>query len=90
MLDTKILSQRMEEILGLDPPPIAVKIVKTEISPNIKSPTQKSRYCQLLMLARKGQTLMITAENLACPAAKAALGLALCQRKSLLGKCFAH
>ncbi len=41
-----------------------------------KIPAQKSRYCQLLMLARKGQALMMTAEDLACPAAKAALGFA--------------
>ena len=75
-MENKILSQKMEEILGLDSPPIAVKIVKTEEPlPNIKVPAQRSRYCQLLMLARKGQTLMLTAENIACPAAKAALGL---------------
>src|SRR4030067_589095 len=34
-----------------------------------------SRYCQLLMLAKKGQILMLNAEKIACPAAKAALGL---------------
>lgn len=75
-MENKTLSQRMEEILGLDSSPIAVKIVKAEEPlPNIKLVTQKSRYCQLLMLARKGQILMLTAENIACPAAKAALGL---------------
>jgi uncharacterized protein (DUF169 family) len=75
-LENKILSQRMEEILSLESSPIAVKMVKTEDPlPNIKIVPQKSRYCQLLMLARKGQTLMLTAENIACPAAKAALGL---------------
>ena len=75
-MENKILSQKLEEILGLDTLPVAVKIVKSEESlPNIKEPAQRSRYCQLLMLAKKGQTLMLTAENIACPAAKAALGL---------------
>jgi len=75
-MEKQILSQKLEEILGLDTPPIAVKIIKTEEPlPDIKLPTQNSRYCQLLMLARKGQTLMLTAEKIACPAAKAALGL---------------
>ncbi len=75
-MENRTLSQKLEEILGLDSPPIAVKIVKAEESiPDIKLPTQNSRYCQLLMLARKGQTLMLNAEKIACPAAKAALGL---------------
>jgi len=75
-MENKTLSQKLEEILGLDTPPIAVKIIKTEDPfPDIKLPAQNSRYCQLLMLAKKGQTLMLTAEKIACPAAKAALGL---------------
>jgi len=86
-LENRILSQKMEEILGLDYSPIAVKIVKTEEPlPDIKLPTQKSRYCQLLMLARKGQTLMLTAENIACPAAKAALGFAPLPEKISTGE----
>jgi len=90
-LETKILSQRMEKILGLDTPPLAVKIIKVgETLPSVKSPPQKSRYCQLLTLARKGQTLMLTAEDFACPAAKAALGFALLPEKSPLEKCFVH
>ena len=81
------MSQRMEKILGLDTPPLAVKIVKTEEnSPSVNSPPHKSRYCQLLMLARKGQTLMLTAEDLACPAAKAALGLAPLPEKISTGE----
>jgi len=86
-LETKILSQRMEKILGLDTPPLAVKIVKTEENlPDVKSPPQKSRYCQLLMLARKGQTLMLKAEDLACPAAKAAIGFAPLPEKISTGE----
>ena len=76
-MEREATNQQIEQILGLEVPLIAVKIVKMEEPlPNLKSPPQKSRYCQLLMLARKGQTLMLTAEDLSCPAAKAALGFA--------------
>jgi uncharacterized protein (DUF169 family) len=86
-VENEVISQKIEQILGLDSPLIAVEIVKTdEPSPEIKSPTQKSRYCQLLMLARKGQTLMLTAEDLACPAAKAALGFAPLPEKISTGE----
>ena len=86
-MENKILSQKLEEILGLDSPPIAVKIVKAEETlPDVKLVTQHSRYCQLLMLSRKGQTLMLTAENIACPAAKAALGLGPLPEKIATGE----
>jgi uncharacterized protein (DUF169 family) len=82
-------AQEIEKILGLEAPLIAVKVVKMEEAlPNIKAPQQKSRYCQLLMLARKGQILMLTAEDLACPAAKAAFGFAPCRKRSQAEKCF--
>jgi uncharacterized protein (DUF169 family) len=75
-MENKILSLKLEEMLDLKTQPVAIKIVKTEERlPDIKTPAQNSRYCQLLMLARNGQTLMLNAEKIACPAAKAALGL---------------
>lgn len=74
-MENRALSEKMEEILGLETPPIAVKIIKPEeCIPNIDSPERKSRYCQLLMLARKGRLLKLTPKNIACPAAKADLG----------------
>jgi uncharacterized protein (DUF169 family) len=73
-MENNILCQKLEELLSLESVPVAVKIIKAEEAlPDIKLPTQNSRYCQLLMLARKGQTLMLNAEKIACPAAKAAL-----------------
>jgi uncharacterized protein (DUF169 family) len=73
-LGNKTLSQCLEDIPVLESPSIAIKIIKiTESLPTINHQSQKSRYCRLLVLARKWQTLMLTAEDLACPAAKAAL-----------------
>jgi uncharacterized protein (DUF169 family) len=86
-MEKEAANKKIEQILGLETPLIAVKIVKMEETlPNLKSPPQKSRYCQLLMLARKGQTLMLTAEDLACPAAKAALGFAPLPEKIASGE----
>jgi uncharacterized protein (DUF169 family) len=68
-------ARRMMEILELKNSPIAVKLIKTgEELPNIKPPAKRPRYCQLLMLGRRGETLLLTPENLACPAAHAAFG----------------
>jgi uncharacterized protein (DUF169 family) len=66
---------RMMEILELKNSPIAVKLIKPgEELPNIKAPGKRPRYCQLLMLGRRGETLLLTPENIACPAASAAFG----------------
>jgi len=66
----------MMEILELKNSPIAVKIIKSgEELPKIEAPKKRPRYCQLLMLGRRGETLLLTPENLACPAAHAAFGL---------------
>jgi uncharacterized protein (DUF169 family) len=86
-VENEIISQKIKQILGLDSLPLAIKIVKIdEPLPNIRSSPQKSRYCQLLMHARKGQILMLTAEDLACPAAKAALGFAPLPEKIASGE----
>ena len=63
------------EILELKNSPIAVKLIKPEEElPTIEAPKKRPRYCQLLMLGRRGETLLLTPENLACPAAHAAFG----------------
>lgn len=61
-------------ILGLKYPPIAIKFFEEaqklegfEIPPG-------RRYCQILMGAREGNKYLLTAENIACPAAAWALG----------------
>jgi uncharacterized protein (DUF169 family) len=70
-------SALLKETLGLKWSPIAVKLVKTdEATDNIPPNSEKRlRYCQLLMEAKKGKSATLTAENIACPAAAAALGL---------------
>jgi uncharacterized protein (DUF169 family) len=69
-------SKDMRQILQLEDPPIGVKLFKPSenITSNIKLIDKKSRYCQFLMRARHGETLLLTPERLACPAAYAAFG----------------
>jgi len=62
LIENEIWSKKLMDILGLYTLPVAVKIIKTEDPlPDIELPAQNSRYCQLLMLAKKGQTFMIDA-----------------------------
>lgn len=82
------LSSKMRDILNLSYQPVGVKLVK----PGEKLPldagilSKKSRYCQFLMRARKGETLTLLPENLACPAAYAAFGFGSAARKISSGE----
>ena len=73
-MDLEKSAKILTEILGLKYPPIAVKFFeKVEALDGFKLPGDR-RYCQILMGARGGQKLMLTADNIACPAAAWALG----------------
>ncbi len=73
-MDLEKSAKILTEILGLKYPPIAVKFFeKFEALDSFKLPSDR-RYCQILMGAREGQKLMLTANNIACPAAAWALG----------------
>lgn len=64
----------MQEILGMSTSPVAVKFYEgfTHL-PGYELP-EKRRYCQVLMEARRGKRVLLTPENIACPAAAWALG----------------
>jgi uncharacterized protein (DUF169 family) len=78
----------LKEILGLKWSPVAVKLVKSDESINEVPPMspKRLRYCQLLMEAKRGKSATLTAENIACPAAAAALGLMPLPEKISSGK----
>ena len=69
-------SLSLKRILNLKWFPIAVKLVEEEEHLENMPPNsaRKLRYCQLLMEAKKGRSASLTRENIACPAAAAALG----------------
>ena len=64
----------MKGVLGLKCEPIAVKFLmeKTPLA-GFEMPSER-RYCQVLMGAREGKRLLLTGDNVSCPAAAWALG----------------
>lgn len=69
------IGQEMKSILDLDSSPVGVRFLeKDEKTPvNVKI-LEKHRYCQALMKARKGENVILTCEELSCPAAASAFG----------------
>ena len=75
MVELDRLSQRLTEILGLERRPVAVKFILMgeEVPAGFLAPPGR-RYCQVLMEASQGKKVLLTPENIACPASAAALG----------------
>ncbi len=73
-MDMKEAASVMKEILGLTYEPIAVKFLteKAQLA-GFEMPSER-RYCQVLMGAREGKKLLLTGDNISCPAAAWALG----------------
>lgn len=72
------LNTKIKDILNLERKPVGVKFIKDNNLSKIKDQydsSTKMRYCQALMKAGKGEKIMITADNIACPASAAAFGL---------------
>ena len=64
----------MKEILSLTYEPIAVKFLTEKAQlVGFEMPSDR-RYCQILMGAREGMNLLLTVDNISCPAAAWALG----------------
>ena len=69
-------AKRLIEILEIDTEPVAVFLLGSESPPPAASLKKVTghRYCQLLMRARRGESVALDPEELACPAAAAAFG----------------
>ncbi|MEM3584283.1 MAG: DUF169 domain-containing protein [Nitrososphaerales archaeon] len=69
-------SSKIKNILGLSYLPVGVKFVNPneELPSDVDILSKKSRYCQLLMRARKGEMLTLLPKNLVCPATYAVFG----------------
>lgn len=73
-MDVRKASSELKSIIGLGTEPVAVKFFEEPVElPGFELPGDR-RYCQILMGARHGQKYLLTAENIACPAAAWALG----------------
>lgn len=72
------MSAKLKNILNLEREPVGVKFIKDSdkaIFKNDYDGNTKTRYCQALMRAGNGESIMITSENISCPASAAAFGL---------------
>jgi uncharacterized protein (DUF169 family) len=68
-------AQEMASILGLSRSPVGVRfLIKGESLPEEACHLDRHRYCQALMLASYGESVMLSESGIACPAAAAAFG----------------
>lgn len=70
----KDISEVLKQSVGLEYEPVGVKFYET-YSENGIPKAEDHRMCQLIMRARKGENLILTKDEISCPAAAAALGL---------------
>ena len=71
-------TEKLKSILGLEREPVGIKFVNKDETAKLESnydSTTKTRYCQALMRAGNGEKIMITSDNITCPASAAAFGL---------------
>lgn len=71
----RAMGERMQAILGLSAPAVGVRFLAAEDeSPRGAEQLHGYRYCQALMEARHGRSVLLDGEGIACPAAAAAFG----------------
>lgn len=73
-MDLEKAAMVLKDILGLTYEPIAVKFFEDTVALDSFELLSERRYCQVLMGAREGKKLLLTADNISCPAAAWALG----------------
>ena len=75
MLEVRAAGHQMAAILGLTGSPIGVRLLAPGLPlPEGAMSLRQHRYCQALMKARRGQSVTLDSEGIACPAAAAAFG----------------
>jgi uncharacterized protein (DUF169 family) len=80
------LANVLQEILGLESCPVAVKFLENPTHLEGFGPAEKSRYCQALMRARRGESVYLTPDEITCPASARALGFKSPPEKLLSGE----
>jgi len=69
-------SKTLKDILGLRWNPVAISLIPAgDPLPDVPIPEERLRYCQSLMAARRGRSIMMPANRHACPDGTAILGL---------------
>lgn len=73
MKNYKTVSEIIIKSVGLQTKPVGIKFLKS-LQNNGLEFAENHRFCQLIMSARRGEELLLTKENITCPAAAAACG----------------
>ncbi|MDR0888575.1 MAG: DUF169 domain-containing protein [Coriobacteriales bacterium] len=69
-------AQTMKDVLGLRWHPVAISLIPAnEPLPDVPVPNERMRYCQSLIAARRGRSIMLPANRHACPDGTSILGL---------------
>ncbi|HII84677.1 MAG TPA: DUF169 domain-containing protein [Methanobacterium subterraneum] len=73
--EVKRMGKSMKSILELGGYPVGVRFIEVDDDfPKDAEVLKKHRYCQALMKARKGSDVLLTGEEISCPAAARAFG----------------
>jgi len=70
----KISAEKLSDILGLESHPVAVRFLAEVPDFEGFQKALKSRYCQALMRARRGESVYLMPDEITCPAAASVLG----------------
>jgi uncharacterized protein (DUF169 family) len=71
----KSMAEHMQVILGLSASPVGVRLLSADdVVPQNAERLQGYRYCQALMEARHGRSVLLDGDGISCPAAAAAFG----------------
>ena len=73
--DIKRMAEAIVSSLGLTSSPVGVRLLsETDATPELAEELHQHRYCQALMKARRGQSVLLDATGISCPAAASAFG----------------
>ena len=82
-------SRVLRDVLGLRWHPVAISLVKAGAPlPDVPIPEERLRFCQSLMAARRGRSLMMPANRHACPDGTSILGLTPMPEKLASGELY--
>jgi uncharacterized protein (DUF169 family)/NAD-dependent dihydropyrimidine dehydrogenase PreA subunit len=79
----------LKDILGLRWEPVAISLIPAgDPLPDVPIPEERLRYCQSLMAARRGRSIMMPANRHACPDGTSILGLTSMPAKLASGELY--
>ncbi len=82
-------SRTLEEVLGLRSKPVAISLLRAgEPVPHVPLPAVRLRYCQALIMARRGASVLMPASAHSCPDGASILGLGKVPRKLATGEIY--